>query len=67
MHLLPKLLLTETTERAVIFQKVTLWPLFKAVHCTYRTRELNVKRDGGGKEKETCGENIVGEKSIEGI
>lgn len=50
MHLAPKLLLAETTEKAVISQIVTLWPLFKAVHCTYRTRELNVKRDGG-KEK----------------
>lgn len=56
MHLVPKLLLAETTERAVIFQTVTLWPLFKAVHFTYRTRELNVKRDGGKKKGRKMGE-----------
>lgn len=58
MHLVPKLLLAETTERAVISQIVTLWPLFKAVHCTYRTRELNVKRDGG-KEKRKKNEGEI--------
>lgn len=51
MHLVPKLLLAETTEKAVVSQIVTLWPLFKAVHCTYRTREPNVRRDGGEEKR----------------
>lgn len=33
-------------------QAVTLWPLFKVTHCTYRTSGLNVKREKKKKKRQ---------------